>query len=160
MAASNAENKDVLWGYIRRHMPDATPERYPLLDKLAGYAVRYYRDFELSKKSYRTPDEVEREALSALSDALSKAPQTATAEELQAIVYDIGRAVPRYQDFEAKGATPERPGVSNAWFSAIYQVLLGESKGPRFGSFIALYGVDETRALIAKALAGEIGKAA
>jgi lysyl-tRNA synthetase class 1 len=160
VAASNAENKDVLWGYIRRHMPDATPERYPLLDTLAGYAVRYYRDFELSKKSYRTPDEVEREALSALSDALSKAPQTATAEELQAIVYDIGRAVPRYQDFGAKGATPERPGVSNAWFSAIYQVLLGESKGPRFGSFIALYGVDETRALIAKALAGEMGKAA
>ena len=160
VAASNAESKDVLWGYIRRHMPDATPERYPLLDTLAGYAVRYYRDFELAKKSYRTPDEVEREALAALSDALGKAPQEATAEQLQGIVYDVGRAIPRYQDFEAKGATPDRPGVSNAWFSAIYQVLLGESKGPRFGSFIALYGVDETRALIAKALAGEMGQAA
>jgi len=68
--------------------------------------------------------------------------------------------VPRYQDLKAKGATPERPGVSNAWFAAIYEVLLGESKGPRFGSFIALYGIEETRALIAKALAGETGKAA
>ena len=160
VAASNAENKDVLWGYIRRHMDDASPEKYPLLDKLAGYAVRYYRDFELAKKSYRTPDDVERAALSALSDALAKAPAHATPEELQGIVYDIGRSVPRYQDLNAKGATPERPGVSNAWFAAIYEVLLGESKGPRFGSFIALYGIEETRALIAKALAREAGRAA
>lgn len=160
VAASNAESKDVLWGYIQRHMPDATPERYPLLDTLAGYAVRYYRDFELAKKSYRAPDDVERAALADLSDALSKAPADASAEDLQGIVYDIGRSVPRYQDLNAKGATPERPGVSNAWFSAIYEVLLGETKGPRFGSFIALYGIDETRALIAKALAGEFAKPA
>ena len=152
VAASNAESKDVLWGYIRRHMDDATPEKFPLLDQLAGYAVRYYRDFELAKKSYRTPDDVERAALQSLSDALAKAPPHATPEELQSIVYDIGRSVPRYQDLGAKGATPERPGVSNAWFAAIYEVLLGESKGPRFGSFIALYGIEETRALIAKAL--------
>ena len=95
-----------------------------------------------------------------LSEALGRAPADATAEQLQGIVYDIGRSVPRYQDLKAKGATPERPGVSNAWFAAIYEVLLGESKGPRFGSFIALYGIEETRALIAKALAGEAGKAA
>ncbi|MCU0953094.1 MAG: lysine--tRNA ligase [Hyphomicrobium sp.] len=152
VAASNAESKDVLWGYIRRHMDDATPEKFPLLDQLAGYAVRYYRDFELAKKSYRTPDDVERAALQSLSDALANASPHATPEDLQSIVYDIGRSVPRYQDLGAKGATPERPGVSNAWFAAIYEVLLGESKGPRFGSFIALYGIDETRALIAKAL--------
>jgi lysyl-tRNA synthetase class 1 len=160
VAASNAESKEVLWGYIRRHMEDATPQKYPLLDTLAGYAVRYYRDFELAKKSYRAPDDVERAALTALSETLGRAPADATAEQLQGIVYDIGRSVPRYQDLKAKGATPERPGVSNAWFAAIYEVLLGESKGPRFGSFIALYGIEETRALIAKALAGETGKAA
>ncbi len=160
VAASNAQSKDVLWGYIQRHLPEATPERYPLLDTLAGYAVRYYRDFDLPKKAYRSPDEEERRALEALSDALSRAPSDASAEDLQALLYDVGRSIPRYQDLSAKGATPERPGVSNAWFSAIYEVLLGESKGPRFGSFIALYGIEETRALIAKALAGEIGQAA
>ncbi len=160
VAASNAQTKEVLWGYIGRHLPDATPERYPLLDELAGYAIRYYRDYDLPKKVYRKPDEVERAALAALSEALGRAKPDASAEELQAIVYDVGRSVPRYQDFTAKGATPERPGVSNAWFSAIYEVLLGESKGPRFGSFVALYGIAETRELIAKALAGEIGKAA
>jgi lysyl-tRNA synthetase class 1 len=155
-AASNAEDKDVLWGFIRRHVPDASPAAYPVLDHLAGYAVNYYRDFVKPKKVFRPADEVERGALQALSDALAKAPQGASAEDLQAIVYDVGRAVPRYQDLKAKGATPERPGVSIEWFNTIYQVLLGEEKGPRFGSFIALYGIAETRALIDKALAGKL----
>ena len=75
------------------------------------------------------------------------------AEAIQEEIYNVGRAVPRYQDLKAKGATPERPGVSIEWFNTIYQVLLGEPRGPRFGSFVALYGVKETRALIAKALA-------
>ena len=92
----------------------------------------------------------------ALSDALAKAPANATAEELQTILYDVGRAVPRYQDLKAKGATPEKPGVSSAWFNAIYAVLLGEERGPRFGSFIELFGIAETRALIDKALKGEL----
>ena len=75
-------------------------------------------------------------------------------------IYDVGRSIPRYQDPNAKSATAERPGVSNAWFNAIYEVLLGEAKGPRFGSFIELYGVKETRTLIDKALNGELTKAA
>ncbi len=156
VAASNAEDKAVLWGFIRRHVADATPESYPILDQLAGYAVNYYRDFVRPKKVFRAADEVERGALQALSEAFGKAPKGATAEDLQAIIYDVGRATPRYQDLQAKGATPERPGVSIAWFNAIYQVLLGEEKGPRFGSFVALYGVEETRALIGKALAGDL----
>jgi len=159
VAASNAHDKDVLWGFIRRHFPDATREKYPLLDQLAGYAVRYYQDFVAPKKVFRGPDEVEREALSALSAALAKAKPDATAEELQTILYDVGRTIPRYQDFAAKGATPEKPGVSNAWFNAIYEVLLGGSRGPRFGSFIALYGIPETRSLIAKAVSGALTNA-
>jgi len=156
VAASNAEDKSVLWGFIRRHVPDASPEAYPLLDRLAGYAVRYYADFVKPKKRHRAADEVERAALEQLSAALAVAPPGATAEALQSILYDVGRTVPRYQDFAAKGATPEKPGVSNAWFNSIYEILLGESKGPRFGSFIALYGVEETRALIASALKGDL----
>jgi lysyl-tRNA synthetase, class I len=137
-------------------VPDATPDAHPLLDHLAGYAVNYYRDFVRPQKKFRPPDEIERDALRALSDALAKAGPGASAEELQAILYDVGRAVPRYQDLKAKGATPEKPGVSSAWFNAIYQVLLGEERGPRFGSFIALYGLEETRTLIARALEGKL----
>jgi lysyl-tRNA synthetase class 1 len=160
VAASNAEDKAVLWGFIRRHAKGVSPETHPLLDQLAGYAVRYYSDFVKPRKKYRPADEVETAALRALSDTLKSAPSGATAEELQGLIYDVGRAIPRYQDFNAKGATPERPGVSNAFFNAIYEVLLGEEKGPRFGSFVELYGVKETRALIDKALNGELTKAA
>jgi lysyl-tRNA synthetase class 1 len=156
VAASNAHDKDVLWGFIRRHAPDASPKTHPLLDQLAGYAVRYYEDFVRPKKKFRLPDEVEAGALRALSDALGKVAPDAKAEELQSVLYDIGRGIPRYQDPSAKGATPDKPGVSNAWFGAIYQVLLGEERGPRFGSFIELYGVENTRALIARALKGEL----
>ncbi len=124
-----------------------------------GYALRYYADFVKPAKRYRLPDDVERDALTRLSDALASAPPGASGEELQALVYDIGRSVERYQDPGTRGATPERPGVSQAWFGAIYQVLLGEEHGPRFGSFVALYGVEETRALIARALAGELVEA-
>jgi lysyl-tRNA synthetase class 1 len=160
VAASNAHDKDVLWGFIRRHVPGASPDAFPLLDQLAGYAVRYYEDFVRPAKRYRAPDEVERGALGALSDALARARPDSSADELQTILYDVGRSVPRYQDPNAKGATPDKPGVSNAWFNAIYEVLLGESKGPRFGSFIELYGIAETRALIDKALKGELVEAA
>ena len=160
VAASNADDKEVLWGFIRRHVKGVSPETHPLLDEMAGYAVRYYADFVKPRKKYRPADDVETAALRALSDTLAAANPDATAEELQGLIYDVGRSVPRYQDLNAKGATPERPGVSNAWFNAIYEVLLGEEKGPRFGSFIELYGINETRALIDKALAGELTKAA
>jgi lysyl-tRNA synthetase class 1 len=158
VAASNAHDKDVLWGFIRRHAPEASPATHPLLDRLAGYAVRYYEDFVQPKKKFRLPDEVEAGALRALSEALAKAPAGPRAEDLQTLLYDVGRAIPRYQDLNAKGATPDKPGVSNAWFGAIYQVLLGEERGPRFGSFIELYGVENTRALIEKALRGELAR--
>ncbi|WP_072372621.1 lysine--tRNA ligase [Hyphomicrobium sp. NDB2Meth4] len=159
VAASNADDKEVLWGFIRRHVKGVSPETHPLLDEMAGYAVRYYADFVKPRKKYRPADDVETAALRKLSDTLAAASPNATAEELQGLVYDVGRSVPRYQDLNAKGATPERPGVSNAWFNAIYEVLLGEEKGPRFGSFIELYGINETRALIDRALAGELTKA-
>ena len=131
-----------------------------MLDGLVGYAVRYYDEFVKPKKKFRPADDVERAALQALSDSLGKTAPGASAQELQTIIYDVGRSVPRYQDLTAKGATPEKPGVSNAWFGAIYEVLLGEEKGPRFGSFIELYGIKETQALIAKALKGELLQAA
>jgi lysyl-tRNA synthetase, class I len=156
VAASNAEDKDVLWGFIRRHVKGVSAKTHPLLDQLAGYAVRYYADFVKPRKKYRRADQVEAQALRALSDSLAGAKPDAMAEELQVLIYDVGRSIPRYQDPNAKGATPERPGVSNAWFNAIYEVLLGEEKGPRFGSFVSLYGIPETRALIDRALAGEL----
>ena len=152
---ANAEDPAVLWGFLRRYAPQASSENHPRLDKLVGYAVAYFRDFVRPQKQYRAADEVERGVLAKLSDTLGALPADATAETIQTALYDVARAVPRYQDLAAKNATPERPGVSNDFFNMLYEVLLGEKRGPRFGSFVALYGVAETQALIAKALAGD-----
>ncbi|MCX8255206.1 Lysine--tRNA ligase [Beijerinckiaceae bacterium RH AL1] len=155
---ANSEDPAVLWGFLKRYAPDASPETHPRLDALVRYAVAYYRDRVLPLKAYRAPDEVEREALETLADTLAALPAGASGEDIQAALYDVARPIPRYQNFAAKGATPERPGVSNDFFAMLYQVLLGEEKGPRFGSFAALYGIAETRALIAQALAGALVK--
>jgi lysyl-tRNA synthetase, class I len=155
-AVANSEDPQVLWGFLRRYAPDVTPQSHPQLDKLITYAVRYFRDFVRPSKTYREADEVECKALEMLSHVLAGLPHDVSAEDIQTSLYDIARPIPRYQDLKAKGATPERPGVSNEWFNMLYQVLLGESRGPRFGSFVALYGLSETRQLIADALAGEL----
>ena len=155
-AVANSDNPAVLWGFLRRYAPSASPENHPRLDRLVRYAVAYFRDFVAPKKRYRLADEVERDALQRLSAKLAELPSGASAEDIQHALYDVARPIPRYQDLLAKGATPERPGVSNDFFNMVYAVLLGEDRGPRLGSFIALYGLEETRALIAKALAGEL----
>jgi len=157
-AVANSEDPSVLWGFLRRYAPDVTPEAFPRLDKLIGYAVAYFRDFVRPKKVFRAADEVERGALEALAEALAALPEHVSAEDVQTLLYDVARPIPRYQNLKAKGATPERPGVSNDWFNMLYQVLLGEDRGPRFGSFAVLYGIDNTRALIAEALAGKFLK--
>ena len=155
-AVANSEDPAVLWGFLRRYAPGVSPATHPRLDELIGYAGRYYRDFVRPAKTYRAPDAVERDALSGLDAALAALPADASAEAIQTALYDVARPIPRYQDFKAKTATPERPGVSTEWFNALYQVLLGEQRGPRFGSFAALYGLANTRALIRKALDGSL----
>lgn len=153
-AVANAEDPTILWGFLRRYAPSISAQTHPRLDKLVGYAVAYFRDFVRPAKTYRAADDSERDVLQKIDNILSALPKDARAEEVQTSLYDIARAVPRYQDLSAKGATVERPGVSNDFFNMLYEVLLGEKRGPRFGSFVALYGIDNTRRLIADALAG------
>lgn len=155
VSASNAQNKDVLWGFISRHADGVTPESHPELDRLVGYAIRYFDDFVRPTKTFRAPDEVERQALASLSDALGELPEGADGEAIQNAVLNVARRIERYQD-HAKQSPEGGPGVSVAFFAMLYQLLIGQERGPRFGSFAALYGIGETRALIAKALAGEL----
>ena len=157
VAVANAESKAVLWAFLRRYAPSATPQTHPRLDALVGYAIRYFRDFVKPAKRYHEPTAAEREALGeAFGDPGRRCPTAPRPLPIQDAVYDVGRSLPQYQDMKAKGATPERPGVSLDWFNTLYRILLGEERGPRFGSFVAIYGLAETRALIAKALSGEL----
>ncbi|TAJ28752.1 lysine--tRNA ligase [Bosea sp. (in: a-proteobacteria)] len=156
VAVANSEDKTVLWGFLQRYAPGISPQTHPRLDALVGYAIAYFRDFVKPAKSYREADEIERDAFSRLDAALAALPADPTPEMVQDTALDVARAIPRYQNLTAKNATPERPGVSGEWWKAIYQVMFGEDQGPRFGSFAAIYGIANTRALIAKGLAGEL----
>ncbi|TGQ78590.1 MAG: lysine--tRNA ligase [Mesorhizobium sp.] len=155
VSASNAQNKDVLWGFISRHVQGVTPASHPELDRLTGYAIRYFDDFVKPTKTFRPADEVEREALVALEKALADLPTDASGEAIQNASLNVARKIERYQD-HSKQSPEGGPGVSGAFFQMIYQVLIGQERGPRFGSFAALYGVTETRSLIQKALAGQL----
>jgi len=141
VSACNTHEKNVLWGFVRHVAPKATPDSDPMLDRLLGYAIRYYEDFVKPGKQYKSPTDQDRAALTDLSGRLEALDAGAPAEDIQNEIYAVGKA---------HGYDPLRE-----WFRALYQVLLGQEQGPRMGSFIALYGVDETRTLIEKALAGE-----
>src|SRR6478735_1065810 len=151
VSSSNAENASTLWGFIGRYRPGVTPQTHPRLDAMVGYAINYYRDFVAPTKKFREPTDGERAALQDLRDALSQLPATSTAEEIQNVVYEIGRREP-FLDPVKKGKDG-RPGVSLDWFNMLYQVLLGQEKGPRFGSFVAVYGMANAVAMIDGALA-------
>ncbi len=140
-SACNTEDRAVLWGFITRYAPDATPETAPILDRLVGHAIAYYQDFVKPMKSYRAPDGMEQTALEDLVSALEALPAGSDAAEIQNQVYEVGK---RHDFADLK-----------AWFGALYEILLGRSQGPRMGSFIALYGRDETVTLIRRALAGK-----
>jgi len=139
-SVSGAEDKDQLWGFIKRYAPEASAETHADLDAAAGFAVRYYSDFVKPAKVYRAPTDLEREALIALRDGLKAWDQGLDGDALQSLVFACGR---------------ERFDPMRDWFKALYEVLLGASQGPRFGGFIALLGIEESIALIDKGLAGE-----
>jgi lysyl-tRNA synthetase class 1 len=163
-AVSSAEDKDKLWGFIQRYAPEASPEANPDLDQAAGFAIRYYNDFVKPTRRFRLPDEAERAALEELIACLRDEARALDViarknaqegkdtplptvdwhddEFLQSIVFAIGKT---------HGFEPLR-----AWFATLYEVLLGASQGPRFGGFIALYGIEETVALIESALRGDL----
>jgi lysyl-tRNA synthetase class 1 len=153
VASSNAENAETLWGFIGRYRPGVTPQTHPKLDALVGYAIHYFRDFVLPLKKFREPVEAERAALQDLRDALSQLPADASAEQIQEVVYEVGRREP-FLDKTGKIKTKDgKPGVALDWFNMLYQVLLGQEKGPRFGSFVAVYGLENTVDMIDGALA-------
>src|ERR1700742_827136 len=151
VSSSNAENAETLWGFIGRYRPGVTPQTHPKLDAMVKYAINYYRDFVAPTKQFREPTESERAALQDLRDALSNLPASSSAEDIQNAVYEIGRREP-FLDHK-KPAKDGRPGVALDWFNMLYQVRLGQEKGPRFGSFVAVYGIANAVNMIDGALA-------
>src|SRR5471032_2869443 len=145
VSASNAHNRDVLWGFIRAYSKEAvSPEKNPGLDRLVGFALRYYEDFVKPTKVFRSADDKERAALEDLASRLEGLRDERDGKLVQDIVYEVGKV---------HGFEPLR-----AWFAALYEVLLGQSQGPRFGSFPALFGCPQTASMIRSALNGDFLK--
>jgi lysyl-tRNA synthetase class 1 len=130
----NAEDASILWGFVSRYQPDVTPESAPFLARLIDHAIHYYHDFILPHKTYRIATDLDQSALLDLRDRLKAIPADTSAEDLQTLIFEVGKSHP-YPELRA-------------WFTTLYEVLLGQSEGPRMGSFIALYGIAETIELI------------
>jgi len=131
-------DKDTAWKFVQRYAPGTSPEANPELDELIGLALNYARDFVAPTLKRRSPTAQEAEAIRDLDSELAKLPPDADGEVIQHAVFEVGKRHP----FESL----------RAWFQALYETLLGSSQGPRMGSFIALYGIDNIRRLIAEAL--------
>ena len=131
-------DKETAWRFVQRYAPGTSPETDPELDELIGLAVNYARDFVVPALRRRPPNDMEGEALRDLDTELAKLPAGSSAEDIQTQVFEVGKRHP----FESL----------RAWFQALYETLLGSSQGPRMGSFIALYGIENSRRLIAEAL--------
>lgn len=133
VSACNPENEDILWGFIKNYDPSLTPENAPMLSYLLSYALNYYRDFIAKHKSFREASALEKEAIIELRNILQNLAPNTDASAIQTEVYELGK---KY-NFELR-----------EWFKALYEILLGQSQGPRIGSFIALFGIEEMVKLI------------
>ena len=138
VGVASTDDKNLLWAFVKRYAPEASPKTHPELDALIGHALAYFRDFVKDTLKRRAPDAREAAALRELDAGLAELPAEASAEDIQNLVFEIGK----------------RHAFENLrdWFKALYETLLGTSQGPRMGSFIALYGIDNSRKLIAEAL--------
>ena len=133
------QDRETAWKFVQRYAPDCSPEGDSELDQLIGLAVNYARDFVVPNLKRRGPTGEEAEALRDLDSQLAQLPADADSGTIQNIVFEVGKThfgKERLRD----------------WFQALYETLLGSSQGPRMGSFIALYGIDNSRKLIAEAL--------
>ncbi|MAV86635.1 MAG: lysine--tRNA ligase [Rhodospirillaceae bacterium] len=137
----NSGDKAALWYFISRYVPGLTPEKAPILDQLTNYAINYFEDFVRPNKKYKQPNKIERLALDDLLQSLDGIPENSDSSYIQKQLYEVGKR----HDFEDL----------KSWFKCLYQVLLGQSNGPRMGSFIVLYGIEETCELIRKVLSNK-----
>jgi len=142
VSASQADSKEVIWGFLQEYFEDISEDSKKYIDQLVTFALEFYKDFVLPTKKYRKPNSSEIKHLQSLKERLSLMYEEKDPENIQTVIYDIGKE-------------SEYDSLKD-WFSALYEILLGQSQGPRLGSFIILYGVEEIVKLIDKAIKGEL----
>jgi len=137
VGTTNATDKKVLWKFIKRYKKNIEISNHPILDSLVDYALKYFLDVVKPKKKYRKPSEIEKKALVELVKRLKECKDQTDPEAIQTIVYAVGK------DNGYKDNLRE-------WFKAIYEIIFGDTDGPRMGFFISFFGIKETIDLINK----------
>ena len=132
---SNADNKELLWKFVKKYKKDISEKDYPIFDKLVGYAIKYFNDVIRLKKKYKKPNIEEKIALKALVNTLEKCNDNMKPEDIQTMIYTTGKENGYAENLRE-------------WFKLIYEVVFGDENGPRMGFFISFFGVKETKALI------------
>jgi lysyl-tRNA synthetase class 1 len=135
VGSTNANDKKILWKFINKFHKNINPIEHPIFDSLTEYAINYFEDKVEPSKNFKKPNDNERVALKNLIKNLEKLEQGLNPEEIQTIVYSVGK---------------ENGYESNLrdWFKLIYEVIFGEKDGPRMGFFISFFGIKETIKLI------------
>ena len=133
--ASNADNKDLLWKFVKKYKKDISEKDYPIFDKLVEYAIKYFNDVIKKNKKYKIPNSDEKKALEALIKKLDDCNDEMLPEDIQTLIYSIGK-----ENGYSKNLRD--------WFKLIYEVVFGDENGPRMGFFISFFGVNETKELI------------
>ncbi len=135
VGSSNADTKEILWKFINRFHKEIKPKDHPILDHLTEHALNYFKDKVEPNKKYKKPNSQERAALKNFADKLKSVSENTNPEDIQTIVYSTGKE----NGYEKN---------LRDWFKLIYEVLFGETDGPRMGFFISFFGVKETIELI------------
>jgi len=132
---SNADNKELLWKFVKKYKKDISEKNYPIFDNLVGYAIKYFNDVIKKSKKYKKPNNDEKIALEALIKKLDDCNDEMSPEDIQTIIYSTGK-----ENGYSKNLRD--------WFRLIYEVVFGDENGPRMGFFISFFGVKETKDLI------------
>jgi len=132
---SNADNKNLLWKFVKKYKTDISEKDHPIFDKLVGYAIKYFNDVIKLGKKYKKPNNNEKMALESLIKTLDKCNDKMTPEDIQTLIYSTGKENGYSENLRD-------------WFKLIYEVVFGVENGPRMGFFISFFGVQETKDLI------------
>ena len=132
---SNADNKELLWKFVKKYKKDISEKNHPIFDNLISYAIRYFDDVIKPQKKYKKPNSEERKALKALIKTLEKCNDQMKPEDIQTLIYSTGKENGYEENLRE-------------WFKLIYEVVFGDENGPRMGFFISFFGVNETKQLI------------
>ncbi|MFH2218432.1 MAG: lysine--tRNA ligase [Pseudomonadota bacterium] len=131
ISAVGADDIDLILEYLKRY--DSSMEKYgTVIEDLVKKAMNYYRDFILPDKKYRTPTEKEKKMFNALRNELAEYDGD-DENELQSLPFNVVRAF------------DESP---KNFFKMFYEVLFGQERGPRFGTFVRLVGKEKALSLL------------